>query len=93
MLAYGRNSARYLLQPESIVSMARLVILLEIRELGTYTSYTQKLGMQMLDHHILELRMAGGIIPLEVCIKAHTKSNLEEFLEKPRPVQELLDCR
>jgi Tfp pilus assembly ATPase PilU len=86
--AYGRPSARCVLQPESSIGTARLVMRLEIRKWGTYTSVTKKLGMQMLDQYIFDLRMAGEIDPLEVCIEAHTKSNFEEFLEKPPPVQE-----
>ncbi len=72
----------------STSALANLIRENKIYQIASVMQTGKKLGMQMLDQHILELLMAGEIEPLEAYTKAHTKSNFEKYLKEPPPVEE-----
>jgi twitching motility protein PilT len=82
----GRVAALEILVATS--ALANLIRENKIFQIASIMQTGKKIGMQMLDQHILELLMSGEIEPMEAYTKSHTKANFEKYLKEPPPVLE-----
>ena len=79
----GRVAALEILVATS--ALANLIRENKIFQIASIMQTGKKIGMQMLDQHILELLMSGEIEPMEAYTKSHTKANFEKYLKEPPP--------